>query len=78
MKKEKFVKLVFDRKKTVSKTGYGTLEICVYLSKGERMYLAVGSSSSDDWKMLAQSLLIQAKMNYYEQIIDGMRKMVRN
>ena len=67
-------KIVFDRKKTASKTGYGALEISVYLSKGERMYVVVGSATPDNWAMAAQNLLILAKMKYYEQIIDGMKK----
>ena len=74
MSKKKNVKIVFDRKKTASKTGYGALEISVYLSKGERMYVVVGSATPDNWAMAAQNLLILAKMKYYEQIIDGMKK----
>lgn len=33
------VKLVFDRKGTVAKTGTGKIEICIYLKAGERKYV---------------------------------------
>ena len=67
------VKVIFDRRKTASKTGKGTIEILIYLSREERKWEAVGVSEPDSWEVKAQSRSIVAKVKHYEQIINAMK-----
>lgn len=67
------VKIVFDRKKQVEKTGMGKIELFIYLSRGEKKYEVVGISTTDSWESDALSKNIQAKMKHYEQIINAMK-----
>lgn len=67
------VKVIFDRRKTVSKTGKGTIEILIYLSREERKWEAVGVAEPDSWEVKAQSRSIVAKVKHYEQIINAMK-----
>lgn len=66
------VKVIFDRRKTVAKTGKGTIEILIYLSREERKWEAVGVAEPDSWEAMAQSRNIVAKVKHYEQIISAM------
>lgn len=68
----KQVKVVFDRKGSVAKTGYGKIEICIYLKAGERKYETVATATSDNWEAVAQGRNVVAKIKHYEQIIDAM------
>ena len=70
---KKNVSICFDRRKTTVKTGMGTLEICVYLGQGERMWESVGVASPNDWMVVAQSKDILAKMEHYQYIINAMK-----
>lgn len=67
------VKIVFERKKQVEKTGMGKIELFIYLSRGEKKYEVVGISTTDSWESDALSKNIQAKMKHYEQIINAMK-----
>jgi site-specific recombinase XerD len=69
----KNVKVIFDRRKTVAKTGIGTIDICVYLKEGQRKFESVGSATPEEWEVVAQGREIQAKVKNYEQIINAMR-----
>ena len=66
------VKLLFDRRNTVKKTGKGTIEILVYLSREERKWEAVGTADEQSWEVMANDRRILAKMKHYEQIINAM------
>jgi site-specific recombinase XerD len=68
----KNVKVIFDRRKTVAKTGIGTIDICVYLKEGQRKFESVGSATPEEWEVVAQGREIQAKIKHYEQIINAM------
>ena len=68
----KNVKVIFDRRKTVAKTGIGTIDICVYLKEGQRKFESVGSATPEEWEVVAQDREIQAKIKHYEQIINAM------
>ena len=69
------VKLLFDRRNNAAKTGKGTIEILIYLSREERKWESVGMADKDSWEVVAQSKSIQAKMKHYEQVIDAMKKL---
>ena len=70
---KKRVKVVFDRKGSVAKTGYGKIEICIYLKEGERKYETVGTATSEDWEAAAQDSKVVAKVKHYEQVINAMQ-----
>ena len=66
------VKLVFDRKGTVAKTGTGKIEICIYLKAGERKYVTVGTSTPTEWEIEAQSKAVVSKVKHYENVVKAM------
>ena len=70
---KKYVKVVFDRRKTVQKTGIGFVDICVYLKEGERKYEIVGSAKPDEWEAVAQRTDVVQKIIHYEQVIHAMK-----
>ena len=59
------VKLVFDRKGTVAKTGTGKIEICIYLKAGERKYVTVGTSTPTEWETDALNKNVVSKVKHY-------------
>ena len=69
----KSVRVVFDRRGTVEKTGYGKIELCIYLKRGERKYESVGESTADQWEIDANGKAIVAKIKHYEQVINAMQ-----
>jgi site-specific recombinase XerD len=69
------VKLIFDRRNNAEKTGKGTIEIQIYLSRNERKWESVGTADKDSWEVVAQNKIIQAKMKHYEQVIEAMQKL---
>lgn len=69
----KIVKIIFDRRKTASKTGTGNIDICVYLSHTQRKFETVGSATPDSWEAAAQDKAILAKVKHYEQVINAMQ-----
>ena len=69
----KQVKLVFDRKGSVAKTGTGKIEICIYLKAGERKYETVGVSTPDEWEIVAQGKTVVSKIKHYENVIQAMK-----
>ena len=66
------VKVVFDRKGTVKKTGVGKVELQIYLSWTQRKWVTVGTTTAEDWGVLAQSVNVRNKIRYYEGIIRAM------
>ena len=70
---KKYVKVVFDRKNIASKTGTGKIEICCYLSREERKWETVGTSTPDAWEVAAQNRNILAKVKHYEEVIKAMQ-----
>ena len=47
-KQYKKVKVIFDCRKTVAKTGTGSIDICVYLKEGQRKFESVGSATPEE------------------------------
>lgn len=66
------VKIVFDRRGKAEKTGFGTIEISIYLSRDERRWESVGTATPDSWEVVAQNRNIVSKVRHYEQIINAM------
>ncbi len=66
------VKVVYDRKGTVKKTGVGKVELQIYLTWTQRKWVTVGNATPDDWEVLAQSVNVRTKIKYYESIIRAM------
>jgi len=69
----KSVKIIFDRRKTASKTGTGNIDICVYLNHTQRKFETVGNATPDNWEAAAQDKAIVAKVKHYEQVINAMQ-----
>ena len=69
----KSVRVVFDRKGSVAKTGKGKVEILVYLNRTQRKYESVGESTPDMWEVVAMEKSVMIKMKHYEQVINAMR-----
>jgi len=56
------VKLLFDRRNTVKKTGKGTIEILVYLSREERKWEAVGTADEQSWEVMFMESVIREEL----------------
>lgn len=68
----KSVRVVFDRKGSVAKTGNGKVEILVYLSRSQRKYETVAVSTPDMWEVDAMNKSVVTKMKHYEQVVNAM------
>lgn len=66
------VRVVFDRRKQVQKTGRGWLEACIYLKKRVRRYVKLAETTPEEWKMVAQSKFVQDALTKYEQVRGAM------
>ena len=71
----KHVRVIFDRRKKAAKVGTGFIDICVYLKEGQRKFEIVGSSTPEEWEVVAQDRKIQAKVKHYELIINAMKQL---
>ena len=69
----KNVKVIFDRKNQVSKTGTGKIDIRIYLKDGERKFETVGHATLEESEAAMQSKNVVAKVKHYEQIINAMK-----
>lgn len=67
------VSVIFDRRKTVEKTGKGTVEIRIYLDRGQIKYVTVGKTTPKGWKTYQNSKEIALQMDKYEEIITAMK-----
>jgi hypothetical protein len=67
--------VIFDRRKKAAKVGTGFIDICVYLKEGQRKFEIVGSSTPEEWEIVAQDRKIQAKVKHYELIINAMKQL---
>lgn len=69
----KEVKFVFDRKKSAAQMGVGKIEIRVYLGKGERKFITVGTATPDTWELVVLRSDIIKRAKHYEEVINAMR-----
>lgn len=72
MKQNKFVTVIFDRKKRAPKCGKGNVEIRVYLNRLERKHFIIGEATPFTWQQMAQREDVKMEMDRYQKIIDGM------
>lgn len=73
MKKD-FVTVVYDRKKEVTKTGRGKVEIRIYLGNGVRKYVTLISCDPFEWKEYEQSDELRTQCAIYRHVIEAMIK----
>lgn len=73
--RKQFVSVVFDRKKRVSVTGEGKVELCIYLSRTERKFVTVKTVTPLLWRKYQKSEELKLEMAMYEQVAE---KMARN
>ena len=73
MRKES-VSVVYDRKKTVAKTGNGKVEICIYLGDGIRKYITIHSCNPFEWKEYQLSKELKEQVAIYRLVLENMIK----
>ena len=72
--KKQLVSVIYDRKKRVSVTGQGKVEICIYLSRTERKYVTVKTVSPLLWRKYQKSEELKLEVPMYEDVVDKMAK----
>lgn len=75
MKQKSFVSVVYDRRKTVERTGEGTVGICIYLTRTQRKFITLRSCNPAEWKHFQRSSMLTTEILTYQQILD---KIVKN
>lgn len=70
MKAASAVKVIFDRRNTAASSGYGTIEVAIYLPKTTK-YISLGKSTQKRWK--AEAKKHSAYIESISAIIDAMR-----
>ena len=73
MTRKQTVKAVWDRKGYAAKMGYGYMEICIYLSAGQRKYMSFGKATAMEWKRYQNSRELREQISKYEEIIQAMQ-----
>lgn len=73
MRKES-VSVVYDRKKTVAKTGNGKVEISIYLGTGGRKYVTIHSCNPFEWKEYQRSKELKEQVAIYRLVLENMIK----
>lgn len=73
MRKES-VSVVYDRKKTVAKTGIGKIEISIYLGTGGRKYVTIHSCNPFEWKEYQRSKELKEQVAIYRLVLENMIK----
>lgn len=69
----KNVTVMFDRLRTVNKTGRGKVEIRVYLDRTARKYIVVGETTKNGWKTFKNSRDLLDQVAFYEEIVKAMK-----
>ncbi len=72
--KKNFVTVVYDRKKEVTKSGQGKVEIRIYLGDGVRKYVTVCSCNPYEWTEYQYSDELRTQVLIYESLIESMRR----
>ena len=67
----KNVTVIFDRKGKVLKNGSGEVEIRIYLSRNQRKYIKVCTTTSKGWKFYQKSKELKEVCEKYEEIISS-------
>lgn len=69
---QKYVTVVFDRKKKAAKTRMGMVELQVRLSEGKRKYVGLMEIAPDEWPAICLRRDVQAEIERYEGIRHAM------
>lgn len=72
MKKKSFVSAVYDRRKSVEKTGVGSVEIFIYLSRTERKYIALQTCNPEEWYHFQRSQKLKNEIAIYQDVLDNL------
>ena len=67
------VKAVWDRKSQSAKMGHGYVEIIVYLSAGQKKYMAFGKATAMEWVRIQKRRDLAKQIAKYEEIVSAMR-----
>ncbi len=67
------MKAVWDRKGYAAKMGYGYMEICIYLSAGQRKYMSFGKATAMEWIRMQNSRELREQIAKYEEIVQAMQ-----
>lgn len=70
--KTELVSIVFDRKKTEAKKGFGAVEILIYFSRTERKYVSLGKATSDTLQNFVGRKEVAEKVQQYKNIVTAM------
>lgn len=73
MKKD-FVSVVFDRKKRLSASGEGKVELSIYLSRDERKYVTIRTCNKVQWKKYQKSEELAQEVSIYRSVIERMQE----
>lgn len=71
---KKFASVVFDRRNQVEKLGYGKVDVCVYLRRGERKFITLRDCTPIEWKKYQQSKELRMELAVYQNIAENMQK----
>lgn len=66
------VTVIFDRKKTASRLGYGKVDIRIYLSSKERKFFTVGTATLENYETVMADKAIQNKVKSFRKIVAAM------
>lgn len=66
------VSVVFNRRKTVEKCGFGYVEIQIYLSRTGRKFIGLGKCRPNELKDMISSLEVQNELKRCKDIISAM------
>lgn len=72
MEKKENLSVVFDRKGNLEKKGYGHVEIRVYFSRTDILYITVTKCSLKEWKKFQYSKTLLIQLEQYRQVIEKM------
>ena len=73
MKKE-ILTVVFDRKRTLAKTGEGKVEICIYFDRVERKFVTIKTCSEVLWMKYQKSKELKKELQIYREVIERMQR----
>jgi integrase len=72
--KKSIITVVYDRKKKVTKTGRGKVEIRFYLGSGVRKYVTIHDCNPFEWKEYQASEELRKQLTIYRHVIEAMEK----
>jgi len=67
------VHVVFDRKRTLEKSGVGAVEILIPLNRKQKRYVTVKKCSTKEWKEFSKSKELKAEIEKYEKVLASMQ-----